>query len=208
MKKIGKIISLIVVVLLLVVVGFYLYNNNQVTENKENINIEAGDYSELTEDVIAEIGGQEIADGLIEKYEKAVLDLDEAIQKYEEGGKIEEDKPSVILFVEVGKYAKYIRKYEVAADVLESVFDYYEKSNIALINLAHVYEDEGEFQKAIDTYQRFYAMFPEENQFQFHVYIMQDFIALGNKEKVAELYKNYKDAGFANEEIEQYVSNL
>ena len=135
-------------------------------------------------------------------------DLDDAIKKYEDEGKKEIDKPGVILFVEVGKYAKYVRKYDLAVETLESVFDYYDESNIALMNMAHVYEDMGEYQKAIDTYFRFYEMFPEENKYQFHVDIMHDYKTLGNKEKVVEYYTEYKEAGFKSEEIEQYISKL
>ena len=213
MKKILKIISVLIIILIIVVLGCYFYKANQNIDNnddnyQQSATIKSYDYPELTSDVIEEIGGQEIADELIDKFEKSANDLDEAIRKYEDGGKVEEDKPSVILFVEVGKYAKYVRKYDLAIETLESVFDYYDESNIALINMAHVYEDKGEFQKAIDTYHRFYEMFPEDNQFQFHVDIMHDYLALENEEKVSEYYEQYKKAGFSNEEIEQYISKF
>ena len=212
MKKILKIISVLIVILIISVLGYYFYEVNQNNDNDNNYQqpatIKNYDYPELTSDVIKEIGGQDIADELIGKFEKSANDLDEAIRKYEDGGEEEIDKPSVILFVEVGKYAKYVRKYDLAVETLESVFDYYDESNIALINLAHVYEDKGEFQKAIDTYHRFYEMFPEDNQFQFHVDIIHDYLALENEEKVSEYYEQYKKAGFSSEEIEQYISKF
>ena len=209
MKKILKIISVLVVVLIISILGYYFYEANQNNNNNQQpVSIEKYDYLELTDEVIKEIGGQEIADELIGKFEKSANDLDEAIRKYEDGGGEEIDKPNIILFVEVGKYAKYVRKYDLAIETLESVFDYYDESNIALINLAHVYEDRGEFQKAIDTYHRFYEMFPEDNQFQFHVDIMHDYLALENEGKVSEYYEQYKKAGFSNEEIEQYISKF
>lgn len=211
MKKISKIISVLIIVLTISALGYCFYKANQNNDDNNNdyqqpATSKSYDYPELTEDVIKEIGGQEIADELIGKFEKAANDLDEAIKKYEDGGREEIDKPGVILFVEVGRYAKYVRKYDLAVEILESVFDYYDKSNIALINMAHVYEDMGEYQKAVDTYLRFYEMFPEENQFQFHVYIMHNYIALENKEKVVEYYTKYKEAGFKSEEIEQYIA--
>ena len=215
MKKILKIISVLIIILIVSVLGCYFYEANQNNNDSNNdddyqqpTTNKSYDYPELTNDVIEEIGGQEIADELIGKFEKAANDLDEAIGKYEDGGREEIDKPNVTLFVEVGKYAKYVRKYDLAVETLESVFDYYDESNIALINMAHVYEDMGEYQKAVDTYLRFYEMFPEDNQFQFHVYIMHDYIALENKEKVVEYYTKYKEAGFKSEEIEQYISKL
>jgi tetratricopeptide (TPR) repeat protein len=212
MKKILKIISMLIIVLIIVALGYYSYKVNQKHDNniknQQPITSKSHDYPELTADVIKEMGGQDVADELIGKFEKATNDLDEAIRKYEDGGKKEEDKPNVVLFAEAGKYAKYVRKYDFAVKILESVFDYYDKSNIALINIAHIYEDKGDYQKAIDTYFRFYKMFPEDNQFQFHTGIIHDYIALGDKEKAVEYYEQYKKAGFTSEEIEQYISNL
>lgn len=204
-----KIISALVVVLIISALSycFYEVNNNNNNNNQQPASIEKYDYLELTDEVIEEIGGQEIADELIGKFEKVAIDLNEAIDKYEAGDGQEIDKPKVTLFVEVGKYAKYIRKYDLAVEILESVFDYYDTSDIALINMAHVYEDMGEHQKAVDTYLRFYAMFPEDNQFQFHVDIVHNYIALENKEKMVEYYEQYREAGFASEEIEQYIAN-
>lgn len=210
MKKTLKIISVLIIILIVSVFGYCFYEANQNSDDnyQQPAASKSYDYPELTSDVIKEIGGQEIADELIGKFEKAANDLEEAIKKYEAGGKKEIDKPGVILFVEVGKYAKYVRKYDLAIETLESVFDYYDESNIALINMAHVYEDMGEYQKAIDTYFRFYEMFPGAGPEQFYLDIMHDYIALDNKEKVIEYYSEFKEAGFKSEEIEQYISKL
>ena len=208
MKKMLKIISVLFFILAISASGYYFYKVNQDNNNQQPASVEKYGYPELTDEVIEEIGGQEIADELIGKFEKSVNDLDEAIEKYEAGDKEEVDKPKVILFIEVGKYAKYVRKYNLAVEALESVFDYYDKSGIALINMAHIYEDMGEHQKAVDTYLRFYEMFPEDNQFQFHVNIIHNYIALNNKEKVVEYYSEFKEAGFKSEEIEQYIAVL
>lgn len=212
MKKTLGIIGFIVIILIIGVIGIFgssLYKNKKNSGIHQNETaVKKYDYPELTSDVIEEIGGQDIADKLIGKFEKSANDLDEAIKKYEAGGRKEIDKPSVILFVEAGKYAKYVRKYDLAVETLESVFDYYDESNIALINLAHVYEDMDEYQKAINTYLRFYEMFPGDNQFQFHVNIMHDYMALDNKEKVIEYYEQYKKAGFTDEEMKQYISEF
>ena len=207
MKKILKIISVLIIILIISVLGYYFYEANQnQNNNQQPASVEKYEYPELTSDVIKEIGGQDIADKLIGKFEKATNDLDDAIEKYENGGKEEIDKPSVILFVEVGKYARYVRKYDLAVETLESVFDYYDESDIALINMAHVYEDMGEYQKAIDTYLRFYKMFSEAGPEQFHLDIMHDYIALDNKEKVVKYYSEYKKAGYKSEQIEQYLA--
>ena len=208
MKKTLKIISVLIIILIVSVFGYCFYEANQNNDNdyQQPAASKSYDYPELTEDVIKEIGGQDIADELIGKFEKAANDLDDAIKKYEDGGRKEIDKPSVILFVEVGKYAKYVRKYDLAVETLESVFDYYDESNIALINMAHVYEDMSEYQKAIDTYLRFYKMFPGAGPEQFHLDIMHDYMALDNKEKVIEYYSEFKEVGFKSEEIEQYLA--
>ena len=208
MKKTLKIISVLIIILIVSVLGYYFYEANQNNDNdyRQPAASKSYDYPELTEDVIKEIGGQDIADELIGKFEKAANDLDDAIKKYEDGGRKEIDKPSVILFVEVGKYAKYVRKYDLAVETLESVFDYYDESDIALINMAHVYEDMGEYQKAIDTYLRFYKMFPGVGPEQFHLDIMHDYMALDNKEKVIEYYSEFKEVGFKSEQIEQYLA--
>ncbi len=208
MKKILKFFSVLIVILIIGVAGCYFYKANQNNENnhQQQETNKNYDYPELTSDVVEEMGGQDIADELIGKFEKAANDLDEAIRKYEAGGKKEIDKPSVILFVEVGKRAKYVHKYDLAVETLESVFDYYDESNIALINLAHVYEDVGEYQKAIDTYIRYYKMFPEADPLQFHLDIVHDYIALNNKEMVIQYYSELEKAGLKNEEIEQYLA--
>ncbi|MFW0862382.1 MAG: tetratricopeptide repeat protein [Candidatus Komeilibacteria bacterium] len=192
MKNIKNIIIL-VIVLLVVIIGVYIY---QITRNP---------YPELTDEVVQMIGGQDMANELIEKYIVSKQDLQNAISIYRDGGMKEEDKPDITLFVDYARNAKYIRKYEESVEVLKSIFDYYEKSDIALINLAHVYEDMGEYQKAIDTYLEFYDMFGVQIQ-QFHLDIMYDYMALGDKANVIKYYEEFRNEGYDSEEIRQYVT--
>jgi tetratricopeptide (TPR) repeat protein len=176
---------------------------NVVTTVKKTAKI--GAYSELTPAVIEEIGGQEVVNTLVKKYEQAIKDLTTAIEKYGKGGNKEEEKPGVLLFVNASNQAFYLRKYDEAIKYLQDVFQYYDKSDIALINLAHIYERQGNYQLAIDTYLEFYKDF--ETKSFYDLDIMQDYISLGMREKVAEYYANYKKEGYSNEAIEQYLNN-
>jgi len=186
-----KIISLIVILVVLLGGAYYFFLGNK--------------YPEMTEEVIQTVGGQEMADKLIANFENSRDKLNEAIIKYEENGMLDEDKPDIVLFVDYARDAKYIRKYDLAIKVLEGVFDYYEKSDIALINLAKVYEDMGEYQKAIDAYLKFYDMFGVQIQ-QFHLDIMNDYMALGDKANVIKYYEEFRKEGYDSEEIRQYVT--
>lgn len=177
--------------------------DNIVTTVKKVVGIKP--YAELTPEVIQEIGGQEVVNTLIQKFEQAKNDLETAITKYNQGGKTEELKPGILLFVNASNQAFYIRKYDLAIKYLQDVFKYYDKSDIALINLAHIYERQGKYQLAIDTYLKFYKEYAT-NLF-YDLDIMQDYISLGNRDKVLEYYTNYKKEGYKNEAIEQYLNN-
>jgi tetratricopeptide (TPR) repeat protein len=189
MKK----IIILIVALIIIAGGVYYYES---TKNN---------YPEITDEVLQMIGGQEVADKLIANFEQSKLELETAISKHRDGGLLEEDKPAVLLFVSLGRDAKYIRKYDLAVQTLNSIFDYYEESDIALINMAHVYEDMGEYQQAIDTYLRFYDMFGVQVQ-QFHLGIMKNYMALDDKANVIKYYAEFRNEGFDSEEIKQYVT--
>ncbi|OIO46945.1 MAG: hypothetical protein AUJ28_01565 [Parcubacteria group bacterium CG1_02_37_51] len=188
-----KRLIILIAILLALAGGVYYY---EITKDP---------YPELTDEVIQMIGGQGIADTLVANFEQSKIALAGAIQKYKDEGLKEEDKPDIVLFVDLARDAKYIRKYEVAIQTLQSIFDYYETSDIALINLAKVYEDMGEYQKAIDTYLKFYDVFGVQVQ-QFHLDIMQDYMALGDKANVIKYYAEFRNEGFDSEEIKQYVT--
>jgi len=176
---------------------------NAITTVKKTAKI--GAYSELTPAVIEEIGGQEVVNTLVKKYEQAIKDLTASIEAYGKSGNKEELKPKVLLFVNASNQAFYLRKYDEAIKYLQDVFQYYAKSDIALINLAHIYERQGKYQEAIDTYLKFYQDYATQSFYDLD--IMQDYISLGMREKVAEYYANYKKAGYSNEAIEQYLNN-
>jgi tetratricopeptide (TPR) repeat protein len=190
MKK--KSIFVLILVGLLIVIGVYY----QLTKN---------DYPELSADVIQMIGGQEVADKLIANFEESRTNLNAAISDYKLSDLTEDKKPTIELFIKFARDAQYLRKYDLAVKTLESVFDYYDKSDIALINLAHVYEDMKEYQKAIDTYLRFYDTFGVQIQ-QLHLDIIRDYMALDDRENVIKYYDEFKKEGFASEEVEQYIA--
>jgi len=174
-----------------------------VTTFKKAVGIDP--YKNLTPDDIKAIGGQEAVNALIKKYEQAVKDLQAAIENYGKSGNKEEAKPAVLLFVDASNQAVYLRKYDEAIGYLQDVFKYYDKSDIALINLAHIYERQEKYQQAIDTYLRFYKDFATKSFYDLD--IMQDYISLGMRDKVAEYYADYKKEGYKNEAIEQYLNN-
>lgn len=187
-------------VVFIVVCGVYYYKS--VNYNKAAKH----EYSELTAEVLNEIGGQEVADRLIANFEESELALQNAIAKYKADGSPEDAKPDVKLFAQFSRNAQYIRKYDVAIKALEDIFNYYDSSDIALINLASIYEDMGEYQKAIDTYLRFYDMYGVQIQ-QYHLDIITDYMALKDKENVIKYYNEFKNEGYYSEEVEQYIAN-
>ena len=196
MKK----LIILIAIILIIIGGVYYYqaSNNNYPEKYT--------YPEITEEVLNTIGGQEIADKLIANFEESDLALKDAIDKYKAGGSLEEDKPGIRLFTQLSRNAQYIRKYDLAIETLESVFDYYETSDIALVNLASIYEAKGEYQQAIDTYLRFYDMFGAQIQ-QHHVNIIKDYMALDDKDNVIKYYEEFKAEGYSSEEIEHYIAN-
>ena len=204
-KNIYKIIAAILVFVILIIAHNFLSSDENNILNKENQSIYR-EYPELTTEVIEEMGGKEIVDGLINKYEENSELLKQAIVEYKESKYQDKKKPNIIYFIDTAKYAQYLRKYDLSIQILENVFNFYDESDVALINLAHLYEEIGKNQKAIDTYLRFYEMFDGVGPEQFYMDIMHNYIELGNKEKVFEYYEKYKKAGYKSERIEQYLN--
>ena len=183
---------LVIAILIVIGGGIYIYDT---AFNK---------YPEMTDEVVETVGGQEVADKLVANFEASQQAYNEAIAYYEEF-RGAENIPDILLFIKYAKDAKYIRKYDLSIEILESVFDYHSTSDIALSNLAKVYEAKGDYLAAIDVYLRFYNVFGYHIE-QFHVDIMKNYMALDDKANVIKYYEEYREAGYDNEEIKQYVT--
>ncbi len=162
-------------------------------------------YSELTPEKIQEIGGQAVVDDLSKKLTAAQTELDLAIDDYKLNNLAAEKKPAEKLFINASNQAYYLHKYDLALSYLQDLFEYYDKSQLAWANMAHVYEAKGEYQQAIDTYVKIYDAY--SIKYIYDQEIMQDYIALKNRDKVAEVYAAYKAAGYSSESVEQYLDN-
>ncbi len=162
-------------------------------------------YPELSPEKIEELGGQAVVDDLSQKLENAKKELDLAIDDYELNNLPADKKPAEKLFINASNQAYYLHKYDLALSYLQDLFKYYDKSQVAWANMAHIYEAKGEYQQAIDAYLKVYEAY--SIKYIYDQEIMQDYIALGNRDKVAEVYAAYKAAGYSSESVEQYLNN-
>ena len=194
--------SILLIFIVIILFGlqkqFHLFEKtNKVVDNSQSI--------ELSDDVIKSIGGEEKAREIVKEYQTNKNLLEDSKKEYEQSGKDEMKKPSIIYFIQAAKYAQYLKMYDESLNILNDVFNYYDQSDVALINRAHLYEEIGESQKAIDTYLEIYQNFDVSPNF--HKDIIYNYMKLGNKDMIRKYYNEYKNLGMVSEEIEQYLNN-
>jgi len=145
-----------------------------------------------------------------EEYENKFIEyqdkLEEAIKNYEEGGFLEEERPSVDFFIEKARYAKYLGQIDWAIEILNSVFDYYDRSSTAWNNLAKIYEDKKDYVKANEYYQTIIDTFSENLHWSLYSYMAKNAMLMDKKIKTEEYYIKYQSFGGYDGEIEDYLN--
>ena len=130
--------------------------------------------------------------------------LEVAVKEYmEEGGK----KPMTDFFIEKSRYANYLGKVDWAIEILDYFFEYYDNSSVGWNNLAKLYESKGEYNKANEQYFKFINAFGERNVWGSYYYVIKNYMAMDDREKVEEYYEKYKSfrGGNLDSEIEDYL---
>lgn len=148
----------------------------------------------------------EMAQQYKEKFIEYQDKLEETVKNYEQGGKKEEEKPNPDFFVEKARYAQYLEQNDWAIEILNELFKYYENSSVGWNNLAKLYEKKKDYNKANEYYQKIIDTFGEEQFWGQYYYITQNYMVMGDKEKVREYYEKYKSFGGQDREIEEYLA--
>ena len=143
--------------------------------------------------------------GYEEKFIEYQNKLEEAVESYNVGGLLDEQKPNVDFFIEKARYANYLGQTDWAIEILNNIFDYYDNSSVAWNNLAKLYEDKKDYVKANEYYQEIIDTFSEEFYWNFYYYMAKNDMLMEDKEKEEEYYEKYKGFGGVDEEIENYL---
>ena len=193
-KKYITVISVLMVVLVAVVYFFFDQSGKEIIE----------DYTKLYDISLidSEFENQGYENKFIEYQDK----LKDAIKNYDEGGFVEEEKPSVDFFIEKARYANYLGQTDWAIEILNGVFNYYENSSVAWNNLAKLYEEKGEYLKANEYYQKLIDIFAEKQFWSVYYHMVKNSLLVGDKDDAIEYYERYKSRGGYSEEIEELLT--
>jgi tetratricopeptide (TPR) repeat protein len=127
--------------------------------------------------------------------------LEEAVKSFNEGG----DKPNVDFFIEKARYAQYLGHNDWAKEILNDIFTYYDNSSVGWNNLAKIYEEEKDYIKANEYYQKMIDTFGEKDYWSFYYYICSNLMNMNDKVKTQECYDKYKKLGGNDSQIEEYL---
>lgn len=186
MKK--KLIILgIIVLIIFSVLGFFVYEKYYKTES----------VSDITKQYTVTSGDENLKSKFIEYQDK----LEEAVRAYKAGG----EKPNVDFFIEKARYAQYLGHNDWAKETLNDIFNYYDNSSSGWNNLAKIYEEEKDYTKANEYYQKMIDAFGEENYWSFYYYICSNLMLMNDKAKTQECYDKYKSFGGKDSQIEEYL---
>ncbi|MFA5310574.1 MAG: hypothetical protein WC386_02695, partial [Candidatus Paceibacterota bacterium] len=72
-------------------------------------------------------------------------------------------------------------------------------------NLAKIAEEEKDYVKANEYYQKMIDSFGEEQYWSYYYYICSNYMYLGDKAKTEECYAKYKSFGGTDSQIEDYL---
>jgi len=185
-------IVIIIVLIIVATVGYFAYDkyykNNNLIIFSEN--------PELTKQYFVS-GTGEFETKFIEYQTK----LEEVVKAYKEGG----EKPNVDYFIEKARYAQYLKHTDWAKEILNDVFTYYENSSTAWNNLAKLYEEEKDYVKANEYYQKMIDSFGEKDYWSYYYYICSNWMYANDKAKTQECYTKYKSLGGSDSQLEDYL---
>jgi tetratricopeptide (TPR) repeat protein len=196
-----KLIILGIIVLIIILVGVFLYYkpNDKVSEVVNNVveNVTGNTTTDITKHYTVTSGDEKFKAKFIEFQDK----LEEAVKAYKDGG----EKPSPDFFVEKAKYAQYLGHSDWAKEILNDVFTYYDNSSVAWNNLAKLYEEEKNYVKANEYYQKMIDTFGEANYWGYYYYTCTNLMYMNDKVKTQECYDKYKRFGGSDSQIEEYL---
>lgn len=194
--------SLIVIIIAAIVVfGYpYLKRQGKIGHYTTQYNINSVDLGKISG--ISLENAQKYRDKFNEYQDK----LETAVREYEAGGKQESMKPNPDFFVEKARYANYLGQTDWAIEILNETFVYYDNSSVAWNNLAKIYEERKDYNKANEYYQKIIDIFGEKEMWSNYYYMIKNYMFLGNKEKTMEYYVKYlKLGGTKDGEVEEYL---
>jgi len=177
-----------VVAILILVAAFFVYKSGLVTSEKYTKQYSA-------EMLTAEQKVYEV------KFLEYQTMLEDAVKTYKNGGAI----PNVDYFIEKARYAQYLGHNDWAIEILNDVFNYYQNSSVVWNNLAKIYEEEKDYTKANEYYQKVIDTFGESNNWGNYYYICSNLMYMDQKDKTKECYKKYQSLGGSDIQIENYV---
>lgn len=180
-----KLIILGIIILIIIsVAGFFAYEKYYKA-------------SDVTEHYTITSGDENFRSKFVEYQDK----LEEAVKAYKKGG----EKPNVDYFVEKARYVQYLGHNDWAKEILSDIFNYYDNSSVGWNNLAKIYEEEKDYVKANEYYQKMIDTFGEDNYWSFYYYICNNLMLINDKEKTKECYDKYKSLGGSDSQIEEYI---
>ena len=192
-------ITIIIVLIIVAVAGFFAYdkyykkNINTPIENTENTD------GRLTKQYSVEsIIGEETNKAKFIEYQDK---LEEAVKAFKNGGEL----PSDDYFIEKARYAQYLKHNDWAKEILNDIFNYYGNSSIAWNNLAKIAEEEKDYLKANEYYQKIIDTFGEGKNWSFYYYVCSNLMYMDDKAKTQECYTKYKSFGGSDAQIEEYL---
>jgi tetratricopeptide (TPR) repeat protein len=189
------IIAIIIILIIIAVVAFFACgkykNNNPIVPVIENN--ESQSYTKQ----YSVSGSSEFEVKFVEYQTK----LEEAVKAYKEGG----EKPNVDFFIEKAKYAQYLKHNDWAKEILNDVSNYYDNSSTSWNNLAKIYEEEKDYVKANEYYQKIIDTFGEKQYWGMYYYICSNWMYANDKAKTEECYTKYKSFGGSDSQIEDYL---
>jgi|WetSurMetagenome_2_1015567.scaffolds.fasta_scaffold200222_1 tetratricopeptide (TPR) repeat protein len=210
MKNMNKKILAIIILLiaLAVAAGFFICGKTNKkaapVENNPSTQTETGKGSTETENTSSQYTKHYTASGTGDYQTKFIEyqdKLEEAVKAFKEGG----DKPNPDYFMEKAKYAQYLGHSDWAKEILNDVFTYYDNSSTAWNNLAKLYEEEKNYTKANEYYQKMIDTFGEKDYWRYYYYICENWMYANNKAKTQECYDKYKSFGGSDGQIEDYL---
>lgn len=180
-----KLIILGIIVLIIIsVAGFFAYEKYYKA-------------SDFTTHYAIATGDENFKSKFVEYQDK----LEEAVRAYKKGG----EKPDTDYFIEKARYAQYLGRNDWAKEILNDIFNYYDNSSVGWNNLAKIYEEEKDYVKANEYYQKMIDTFGESNYWSFYYYICNNLMLMDDKAKTKECYDKYKSLGGSDSQMEEYI---
>ncbi len=202
-KKLTIVLSLVAIIIIAVAAVFgyqYLKKQGKIGHYTKQYNINFVDLGKV-QGLSAE-NAQKYKNKFIEYQDK----LEAAVREYETSGKPEDKKPNPDFFVEKARYANYLGRTDWAIEILNETFAYYDNSSVAWNNLAKIYEEKKDYNKANEYYQKIIDTFGEQQMWGQYYYMIKNYMLAGNKEKTREYYEKYlKLGGSKDGETEEYL---